>query len=112
VAGIAREVDIDRVEARAFRAAEIAEKLRELKDTDGWQVLLETFERQRQTYYDNLARDLMKGKEIDQRKLDYNRGFFDSVEQMLAAPENAEKILAGNVARLKRLRAEREESEE
>jgi len=31
---------------------------------------------------------------------------------MLAAPENAEKILAGNVARLKRLRAEREESEE
>lgn len=76
---------------------------------EGWDILAETFERQRQSYYDRLARDLMKGAEIDQRKLDYNRGFFESVEQLLEAPQNAEKILERAVKRLQRLREEDEQ---
>ena len=82
--------------------------MRELKATDGWQILAETFEKQRAGYYEALARDLMRGKDIDQRKLDYNRGFFESVEQLLEAPENAEKLLKRAVESLKRRREQDE----
>ena len=99
----------EELEQRAFRTAEIAQAMRELKATDGWKVLAETFERQRAGYFDTLARDLMRGKEIDQRKLDYNRGFFESVEQLLKAPENAERLLERAVKSLKRRREQDEQ---
>lgn len=107
-----RQVDREALELRAHRAADVAQKLRELSATDGWDLLRETFARQREQYYERLARDLMAGKEIDQRKLDYNRGFFESVEQLLEAPHNAEAILEKAVKRLRARVLEEESSKE
>lgn len=104
--GIARRLTTEQLEERAYRAAEIYEPLKALAETDGWRLLGEVFERQKQAYYEGLAGSLMKGTDksppvIDQRKLDYNRGGFDKVAELLAAPENAEKVLSDAIKRLK-----------
>ena len=88
------------LELRAFRASEIAAKLREIKDTDGWKTLVEVFEAAEKTYYANVTRQLMQGREINQRKLDYNRGVFDGVKQLLSQPDKAESVLKSALERL------------
>lgn len=90
----------DELELRAYKASEIAVKLRELKVTDGWNTLIEVFEAAEKTYYQTVTRQLMQGREISQRKLDYNRGVFDGVKQLLAQPDKAEAVLAKTLERL------------
>lgn len=100
--GIAR-LSREELEGRVEALRDIAEPLRAVAETDGWLILQKTFAKQKADYYEKLTRSLMKkGVEINQRELDYNQGFFDSVEQLLEAPENAEKILRKAADRLKR----------
>lgn len=107
--GIAKRLSAAQLEDRVEQLADIAGPLVALKETDGWRLLQKTFTVQKTKYYDDLTKTLMKkGSEIDQRELDYNVGFFDSIEQLLAAPENAEKILKRASERLKARREEEE----
>jgi len=78
---------------RAHKAAQIAEKLRDLAGSEGWAVLREVFTAAESTYYATVTRQLMRGRDIDQRKLDYNRGIFDGVKQLLEQPDKAEAAL-------------------
>lgn len=100
VVAIRREPSREELELREFKATEIVEKLRELRKTEGWAVLEEIFEAARKSYYDTVSHQLMRGREINQRKLDYNRGMFDGVKQLLAQPDKAELALAKAQERL------------
>lgn len=101
---VAEIADPEVVEQRAFRAAEIVEKLRDLTSTPGWKVLEEIFEAQKAKYYADLSRSLMRGADIEQRKLDFNRGLFEGMEQLLKSPEDAEKVFERAMSRLKKAR--------
>ena len=101
-----KRLTTEELQDRTERLAEIYAPLHALSETDGWRILRETFGKQRDQYYEQLSRNLMKGAEIDQRKLDYNRGFFDSIEDLLEAPENAEAILRKALERLQKRREE------
>lgn len=98
--GLSRKPEREELELRAFKAAQITDKLGELAKTEGWQVLREVFEAAEETYYRTVTRQLMKGREVDQRKLDYNRGTFDGVKQLLEQPARAESVLAKALERL------------
>ena len=95
---------VEELEQRAHNAAGIVEAMRELEQTEGWKILKKAFEFQRKTYYEKLSRDLMKGAEIDQRKLDYNRGGMDRLEELLEGPANAEKVFKSAVRSLEKAR--------
>jgi hypothetical protein len=45
----------------------------------------------------------MRGREVEQRKLDYNRGIFDGVKQLLEQPDKAEAALARALERIEAL---------
>lgn len=97
---VPREADRDELELRAFKAAQINESLSELAKTDGWNTLHETFDAAREQYYARLSRSLMLGREIDQRTLDYNRGKFDGVQELLQQPARAESVLRRAIQKL------------
>lgn len=99
-----KRLTTEQLEDRVDGLAEIHAPLKALAETDGWRILKQVFDRQRERYYDQLSRSLMAGAEIDQRKLDFNRGFFESVEDLLEAPENAEKTLKKALERLEKRR--------
>lgn len=71
-----------------------AQSLSKLVDHPAWQTLREELDRVREQYTGRLARKLMKGgisaTPLDQRELDYQRGFFSGAEWILANPEQAE----------------------
>lgn len=99
--GIARrESTREDLELRAYKASEIVAKLRELKVAEGWSTLIEVFTAAKEQYYAAVTQQLMRGREINQRKLDYNRGFFDGVTKLLEQPETAESVLEKALARL------------
>ena len=100
MAATPRQPDREELALRAHKAEEIALKLRELKQTDGWKTLIEVFTAARESYYANVTRQLMQGREINQRKLDHNRGVFDGVKQLLEQPDKAETVLAKAIERL------------
>ena len=95
-----KQPDREELELRAFKAAQIVEDLSVLKDSEGWKTLTEVFEAAEKTYYATVTRQLMSGREIDQRKLDYNRGIFDGVKQLLKQPDKAEAALANALERI------------
>lgn len=101
-----RKPDREELEVRTHKLAEIASDLKALQDTDGWKTLLEIFTAAEHNYYATVTRQLMAGREINQRKLDHNRGIFDGVKQLLAQPEKAEAILAKAISRLEEHDAE------
>lgn len=100
MAAIPRELPREELELRAFKAKQISEDLRELAKTDGWKVLQEVFEAAEKSYYSTVTRQLMQGREINQRKLDFNRGMFEGVKQLLAQPDKAEAVLGKALERL------------
>jgi len=90
----------DELELRAFKAQQIAERLGELAKSEGWATLVEIFDAAEKSYYQTVTRQLMQGREINQRKLDHNRGVFDGVRQLLEQPAKAESVLAKAIERL------------
>lgn len=106
--GTSKEVTREERELQAFKAAQFADALRETAATEGWAKLKESFAQQRAKYFGRLATHLMQGRVIDQRKLDYNRGFFDGVQQLLEQPEKADAHLAALVKKLEATTGERE----
>lgn len=77
--------------------AEQAQTLSELKKHPSWRLLRQIFERKQTKYFDALASRLMRGgidsPPLDQRELDYQRGFWAGARWILDNPEQAERSL-------------------
>lgn len=73
--------------------ADRAQSLGKLIDHPSWQTLREELTRVREMYIDRLSRRMIHGgisaAPVDQRELDYQRGFFAGAEWILSNPEKA-----------------------
>jgi hypothetical protein len=87
-----------RLQEKAANAQEIAK----LKDSGSFQYLKLVVEKKRDLVAGTLVRALLAGTEINQRRLDYERGYWDGAMHIVNRPENAEAEL---VKALKRLEA-------
>jgi len=81
---------------RATHIRELGDKARELsklKEHPSWAVLESEFALRKQNYLASLARDLIAGgvdaEPLDQRKIDYQRGFLRGAQAVLSTPDNA-----------------------
>jgi hypothetical protein len=74
-------------------AADTARELAKLKEHPSWDVLRSEFEGRRRRYLDNLARSIAAGgidaDPLNQRAIDYQRGFLRGAQAVLDSPENA-----------------------
>lgn len=91
------------LELEAFKARRATEALAEMIETEGWKLLNSWFNEYRAAYYQQLTRSLMRGRDIDQRKLDFNRGVFDGLDQLFEKPTQAKRQLDKIIERLKQL---------
>jgi hypothetical protein len=64
-----------------------------IKQHPAWPVLRQRWDELRDRKALVIGRSLMGGDEIDQRKVDYDRGFWNGVKAVLDAPESAEQTL-------------------
>lgn len=79
-----------------------------LQEHPGWAVLKEHQERTRGSYMKNITAQLIAGKTLDQREIDYLRGAFDVAEKILQYPEVALANLERVAARLYRTHLDEE----
>lgn len=69
-----------------------AKALHELKEHRGWQELHDVYSDVFKRWQRHVATDLLRnGAEINQREIDYQRGFMDAWQTILAQPDRAEK---------------------
>lgn len=85
---------------RAERIREPGDRARELAKLaqhPAWDVLRKDFEERKRLYLQRLARKLTVGgrdaEPLNQREIDYERGFLRGAAAVLEAPENAVKVL-------------------
>jgi len=75
-----------------------AQSLSKLVDHPAWKTLREELDRVKAQYEGRLARKLTSGgisaSPLDQREVDYQRGFFSGAEWILRNPEQAESSFA------------------
>lgn len=98
--GLPKKVDREELELQAFKAQRLVDELNALVETEGWKTLVDIFDGAEQRYYAEVARQLMRGREINQRKLDFNRGMFAGVRQLLEQPDKAQTVLRRAIERL------------
>lgn len=81
-----------------------AQSLSKLVDHPSWQTLRDELSRVKEAYMGRLARKLLAGgisaTPVDQRELDYQRGFFSGAEWILKNPEQAESSFAQALERM------------
>jgi hypothetical protein len=62
-----------------------------VKTHPAWPHMLEHYRELRQRYSEALGAKLMAGDQIDQREIDFRRGYWAGVFSVLTSPEAAEK---------------------
>lgn len=84
-----------------------AQALGKLKDHPSWAVLEDTFEKTRAAYLDSLSRKLIAGgidaAPLDQRQLDYKRGFWAGAKAVLDNPDDVQEALEAALRKEKRV---------
>jgi len=88
----------DHLRSERIRAmGDVSRELEKLKEHPSWEILQSEFAKLESSYTQSLARQLVTGgisaKPVDQRKVDYQRGFFAAVRAILMAPDNAKAAL-------------------
>lgn len=85
---------------RSPKVRELGDSVRELSklvEHPSWPVLRAEFEKRKDAYVSKIARGLTAGgidaKPIDQREIDYTRGFIRGAQAVLDTPDNALKAL-------------------
>ena len=73
-------------EKRAF-------SIESLKHTPAWDELAAELEAAEEKWWTRYRAELKLGKELDQRELDYMRGKFDGIRQLLKQPERAARVI-------------------
>lgn len=82
--------------ARNPKVQQIVEDVRllgELQEHVGWRRLYERVKEDRARFMGAIARRLMAGEKVDQREIDFHRGFYYGALWILGHPEEAEKSL-------------------
>ena len=82
---------------------ERAQKLGELKRHPNWSVLSDIVEGRYQKYYHSWLRQLMQGRALDQREIDYKTGFVDGARWIVKNVENAEDQFDNALRKARRL---------
>lgn len=95
--------DLERVEARARAEAHLAQGLRHLRESEDWQVLRQAMLNGKRKVMDGWTKALFRGEPVNQRQIDYDRGYWDGVAQVLEQPFAAMKQLEGTLERLEKL---------
>lgn len=76
---------------------DVARDLGKLTEHPSWPALRKQVERRVKSYQDRLARQLTSGgitaRPLNQREIDYIRGFITGAQAVLDTPENAMKAL-------------------
>ena len=84
---------------------DLARDLAKLTDHPSWGVLRESFDKAREKAELRLARQMYRGgeghPEIDQREIDYQRGFWRGVQAVLDQPEYAGRAFVQAMERTK-----------
>jgi hypothetical protein len=75
------------------KIVERAHRFSGLKENPAWAELYEEVKRKKKNYMEGFARRLMAGELVDQREIDYHRGFYQGAVWILAHPEEAEAAL-------------------
>lgn len=64
-----------------------------LREHAGWRRLRDSIRADRDRFLLGIARQLMSGQEVDQRKIDFYRGYFQGALDTVERPEKAEENL-------------------
>ena len=88
----------DDLRSERIRAlGDVARELEKLEGHPGWEALKSEFSEMESTYQRSLARKLLAGgisaPPVNQREIDYQRGFFAAVRAILRAPDSAKAAL-------------------
>ena len=76
----------------AFReAVQNHHTFRSLMEHPAWLLLKEKLDRTEEAYMADLARQMMSGELLDQRKIDRSVGFVEGVRSVLSLPERIEE---------------------
>jgi hypothetical protein len=72
----------------------------DLTEHAGWRHLRKRFEERQGLFLKSIAKRLLRGEEVSQSEIDFQRGYYTAVEDILDAPEKAvEKLeLRGRMA--------------
>jgi hypothetical protein len=102
-------------ERKLLELGERAQELGKLTEHPSWPVLREEFARKRARTEKALFSQFMSGgaetKAVNQRYLDYWRGFFEGCEWLLSNPEMAETTLETALRKARELEARQQEQE-
>lgn len=66
-----------------------AQALDGLTEHGGWRILFNRVRAQRDGFLLSIARRLMSGELVDQREIDFNRGYYEGALNTLARPDKA-----------------------
>ncbi len=97
------EEEAERLEAKAQAHAELAGAMRYLREDENWQALRRSMMLAKAKVMEAHTRALMRGEALNQRQLDYDRGYWDGVAQMLEAPWSALKAYEETLERVENL---------
>lgn len=93
----------DRLEDKARAYGNLAQGLRRLRESEDWQVLRQSMLQAKRKVMESWTNALLRGTPVDQRQVDYDRGYWDGVIQVLEAPDRALEQLNKTLERLEKL---------
>jgi hypothetical protein len=76
--------------------------LKELTEHPAWPELRAMAEQGKESYLRRIANRLLRGEAIEQRDLDYDRGYYQGIEDLLASPDKAVKQMRRALERAER----------
>lgn len=80
-----------------------AQAFKKLKETPGWQELRQVAKVREEKYGRLLTAAMMRGEPVDQREIDFRRGFFAGMDYLLNSVDHAEKAFEDALKRATQL---------
>jgi hypothetical protein len=94
------ETRLEKLERRARAQIDYAQELRALARSDAFAALAQQMSRAKEKVMSAHVRALMRGDTLDQRQMDYDRGYWDGVEAVLHQPDRIEQELEATLRQL------------
>lgn len=107
-------VELSRDKPHVRRVIEDVKLFDGLTEQVGWKRLAEIVKGERERFFASIASRIASGKVVDQREIDYKRGFYEGARWIIDTPEQAEASLeaaAREAWRLTQLEMAREAEE-
>lgn len=93
----------DRLEDKARAQGNLAQGLRHLRESEDWQVLRQSMLQAKRKVMEAWTNALLRGEAVNQRQIDYDRGYWDGIMQVLEAPDRALEQFEKTFERLEKL---------